>query len=208
MDIAFVLYPGMTALDLVGPAEVLSAHPSTNPHYVAEDLEPVSTDSRFTIRPTTTFAELTAPDLVVVPGGSGWRRALDNAVLTGWLAAVHPTATWTTSVCSGSTLLAKAGILAGRRATTHWALRDVLVGLGAELSTDRVVFDGDVVTAAGVSAGIDMGLTLAAELWGEQTAQQFQLALEYDPQPPFDTGAPEKAPAEMVEAMRAAVTAG
>ncbi|GAA2790586.1 DJ-1/PfpI family protein [Saccharopolyspora taberi] len=207
MHIAFVLYPGMTALDLVGPSQVLCCHPAVEAHYVAGTPDPVRTDSGLVIQPTTTFAELTAPEVLVVPGGGGWRRALDDTALVDYIATAHPAATWTTSVCSGSTLLAKAGILTGKRATTHWAVRDVLVELGAELSTDRVVFDGNVVTAAGVSAGIDMGFALAAAIWDEPTAQQFQLGLEYDPQPPFDTGSPEKAPAEMVAAIRAAVRA-
>ncbi|MEV0698125.1 DJ-1/PfpI family protein [Saccharopolyspora sp. NPDC050389] len=193
MDIAFVLYDKFTALDLVGPYEALAGNPASTPHFVAAGRDTVRCDSGLPIQPTTTFAELDRPDIVVVPGSSAWRTALDDEELVSWLAAVHPNTTWTTSVCTGSLLLAKAGILTGKRATTHWTVREVLGELGAEVVTDRVVFDGKVVTGAGVSAGIDMGLRLASELWGEDVAKMIQLMLEYDPQPPFDTGSPEKA---------------
>ncbi|ASU83921.1 glutamine amidotransferase [Nocardiopsis gilva YIM 90087] len=203
MDIAFVLYPGMTALDLTGPYEVLAPNPGVRAHFVAATPGPVTCDSGMVITAGSALGDLPRPDVIVVPGGSGWRAALDNETeLVAWLAAAYPHATWTTSVCTGSTLLAKAGILTGRPATTHWSVRDVLADLGATVSTERVVIDGDVVTAAGVSAGIDMGLRLAAEVWGEETAQRIQLVLEYDPQPPFDTGSVDSAPPEMVEAVR------
>jgi transcriptional regulator GlxA family with amidase domain len=125
--------------------------------------------------------------------------------LVDWLASAHTTATWTTSVCTGSTLLAKAGILDGRPATTHWGARDLLASLGAVVRHERVVRDGSVITGAGVSAGIDMGLTLAAELWGEETARAIQLFLEYDPQPPFDSGSPEKASPETLATLATSV---
>ncbi|MER6990723.1 DJ-1/PfpI family protein [Saccharopolyspora hirsuta] len=205
MDIAFVLYDGFTALDLIGPYEVLAGPPGATPHFVAADRGTVVCDSGLPVRPTTTFAELTRPDIVVVPGSSQWRTALERTELTSWLAAVHPTTTWTASVCTGSTLLAKAGVLTGRPATTHWAARDALAELGAQVSTDRVVVDGDVITGAGVSAGIDMALQLAARLWGEDSAKLIQLALEYDPQPPFDAGSPEKAGPELTAAIREGV---
>ncbi|MER5394188.1 DJ-1/PfpI family protein [Saccharopolyspora sp. NPDC002686] len=205
MDIAFVLYDRFTALDLIGPYEVLAGPDSTTPHFVAATRDTVVCDSGLPIQPTTTFAELTGPDVVVVPGSSQWRTALEHTELIDWLAAVHPTTTWTASVCSGSTLLAKAGILDGRPATTHWAVRDALAELGARVSTDRVVVDGDVITGAGVSAGIDMALLLAARLWGEDAAKLIQLALEYDPQPPFDAGSPDKAGPELAAAVREGV---
>lgn len=207
MDAAFVLYDQMTALDLVGPYEVLAGHPQVAPHFVASRIGTVRCDNGITLYADATFDELPNPDLIVVPGSSHWRTALDNDELISWLAAVHPAATRTISVCTGSTLLAKAGILAGRRATSHWTVRDALAAYGAVVSTDRVVIDGDVITCAGVSAGIDMGLTLAASLWGESTASAIQLALEYDPQPPFDNGSPEKARPEIVAAVRAALSA-
>jgi transcriptional regulator GlxA family with amidase domain len=207
VDAAFVLYEQMTALDLVGPYEVLAGHPQLAPHFVASRIGTVRCDNGITLYADATFDELPNPDLIVVPGSSHWRTALDHDELISWLAAVHPAATRTISVCTGSTLLAKAGILAGRRATSHWTVRDTLAAYGAVVCTERVVIDGDVITCAGVSAGIDMGLTLAASLWGESTASAIQLALEYDPQPPFDNGSPEKARPEIVAAVRAALSA-
>ncbi len=207
LDAAFVLYDQMTALDLVGPYEVLSSHPRVTPHFVAGRVGSVRCDNGLTLCAEVAFDEAPDPDLVIVPGSSRWRSALDDRELVGWLAAVYPAATWTTSVCTGSTLLAKASILAGRRATSHWAVRDALAGYGAVVSTERVVIDGDVITCAGVSAGIDMALALAAAVWGEAGAEAIQLALEYDPQPPFDSGAPEKARPEIVAAVRAALGA-
>ncbi|MGP4020372.1 DJ-1/PfpI family protein [Saccharopolyspora sp. 5N708] len=207
MDIAFVLYDRFTALDLVGPYEALAAHPEVTAHFVAAGRGVVRCDSGLPIQATATFDELTRPDIVVVPGGRGWRSALDDAALPSWLAAVHPHTTWTTSVCTGALLLAKAGILTGKRATTHWTTREVLAEMGVEVATERVVFDGKVVTAAGVSAGIDMGLALAVEMWGRETGERIQLAMEYDPQPPLDSGSPEKAAPAVVAAVRERVCA-
>ncbi|RJQ76137.1 DJ-1/PfpI family protein [Pseudonocardiaceae bacterium YIM PH 21723] len=205
MKAAFVLYEGMTALDLIGPYQVLATHPDIRQHFVAEKAGPVRSDSGLTIVADTAFGDLPDPDLVVVPGGGGWREALEMTALTDWLAAVYPGVQRMTSVCSGSTLLAKAGLLDGRPATTHWAIRPVLEKLGAVVSEERVVIDGNVITGAGVSAGIDMGLTLAAQLWGERFAQRAQLGLEYDPQPPFDAGSPDKAPQDIVDELRAMI---
>jgi transcriptional regulator GlxA family with amidase domain len=203
MDAAFVLYEQMTALDLVGPYEMLAANPEITPHFVAERHGPVRADVGLEFNATATFDELPRPDLIVVPGSSRWRSVLETGdALVAWLAAAHPETTWTTSVCTGATLLAKAGILNGRPATTHWLAREVLAELGAKVSTDRVVIDGDVVTAAGVSAGLDMGLTLVAKLFGDDRGKLIQLVTEYDPQPPFDTGSVEKAPAELVDFAR------
>lgn len=203
MDIAFVLYDDLTALDLVGPFETLAGHPEVSPRFVADRTGPVRSDNGLTMFADTTFADLPRPDVIVVPGSSRWEAALSNTALLDWLAAAHPTATWTTSVCTGSTLLAKAGILTGRPATTHWGTRSVLASLGAEVRHERVVRDGSVITGAGVSAGIDMGLTLAAELWGEGMARVVQLMLEYDPRPPFDSGSPEKASPETIAGVAA-----
>lgn len=203
MDLAFVLYPDFTALDLVGPLEVLGHQGSLGErpvrvHYVAATREPVRSDVGLTVTPSTTFDELDRADVVVVPGGDP-RRALAEGAVSAWLRKVHPTSTWTTSVCTGSMLLADAGLLEGRPATTHWAFREVLAQQGAVVGDDRVVRDGRVITAAGVSAGIDMALTLVGLIWGEQRAQMTQLFIEYDPQPPYDSGAVEKAPAEVVD---------
>jgi transcriptional regulator GlxA family with amidase domain len=174
---------------------------------VASRVGSVRCDNDLTLHAGVTFDGAPDPDLIVVPGSSRWRTALDDDELICWLAAAHPAATWTTSVCTGSTLLARAGILAGRRATSHWLVRDTLAAYGAVVSAERVVVDGDVITCAGVSAGIDMALTLAASLWGEPAAGAIQLALEYDPQPPFDNGSPETARPELVAAVRAALGA-
>jgi transcriptional regulator GlxA family with amidase domain len=208
MDIAFVLYPRMTALDLVGPYEVLGHQPEVTSHFVAASREPVVTDAGLVIMPTTTFAELDRADVIVVPGAGGWAKALEEGVVADWLRKAHPTATWTTSVCSGSTLLAQAGILDGRPATTHWALRDELAACGALVSTDRVVVDGSVVTAAGVSAGIDMALALAGRIWGEERARLVQLFIEYDPEPPYRVEVPEEPSAELLALARGVFTAG
>ena len=201
MDIAFVLYPDMTALDLVGPYDVLGHGPDVTPHFVAATPDPVRCDAGLLIAPTTTFADLRRADVIVVPGGKPY-GVLEEGTVAAWLREVHPTATWTTSVCTGSTLLAAAGVLDGKRATTHWAVRDLLASMGVEVSTDRVVRDGSVITGAGVSAGIDMALTLAGILWGDVVAQGLQLAIEYDPEPPYDSGSVEKAAPEVAALIR------
>ncbi|OLF16137.1 DJ-1/PfpI family protein [Actinophytocola xanthii] len=200
MDTAFVLYDELTALDLVGPYETLAAHASVRAHFVADRVGPVRADNGLTLHADTAFDELPRPDLIVVPGSSRWRDALANTALVSWLRSASPTATWTTSVCTGSLLLAEAGLLTGRPATTHWGVHDVLAAYGVEVRDERVVRDGRLITAAGVSAGIDMGLTLAASLWGEEVARVVQLMLEYDPQPPFDSGSPARATPETLAA--------
>jgi transcriptional regulator GlxA family with amidase domain len=207
VDAVFVLYDRMTALDLVGPYEVLAAHPAVTPHFVAARPGKVRCDNGLTLHADTGFAGAPDPDLIVVPGSSHWRAALDDEEMVGWLAAAHPLATWTASVCTGSTLLAKAGILTGRRATCHWAVRDTLADYGVQPVAERVVVDGDVITGAGVSAGIDMALTLAATLWGEEVAKTIQLGLEYDPQPPFRSGSPEQADPRTVAAVLGGLSA-
>jgi transcriptional regulator GlxA family with amidase domain len=148
------------------------------------------------------LADLPAPDVVVVPGGFGSRAMLNDDELLGWLRTAHQTSTWTTSVCTGSLLLAAAGLLDGLEATTHWTARDTLDRLGARYVQRRVVQQGKIVTAAGVSAGIDMALTLAAQIAGDEVAQVIQLYIEYDPQPPFDAGSPAKAPAGVLDLAR------
>ncbi|AUS78728.1 DJ-1/PfpI family protein [Actinoalloteichus sp. AHMU CJ021] len=205
MRAAFVLYENMTALDLIGPYEVLAGHPELTTHFVAERTGPVACDSGAVLHADTTLAELPDPDVIVVPGSGHWRPALENDALIAWLAAAHPTARWTTSVCTGSTLLAAAGLLTGRPATTHWAVRGTLAELGAEVVTDRVVVDGNTITAAGVSAGIDMGLLLARELWGGRMADTIQLAIEYAPETPGDAGSPETADPDLVTTVRALI---
>ncbi|WP_186763342.1 DJ-1/PfpI family protein [Lentzea tibetensis] len=183
MDIAFVLYPNMTALDLVGPYEVLASIPGIRSHFVAETRDAVSADRGLTMVPTTTFAEMDRADVVVVPGSGHWKEALEQQPMIDWLRKVHPTTKYTTSVCTGSTLLAAAGLV--DVATTHWAVRDLLASQGVEVSTDRVVESGKVITAAGVSAGIDMALRLVAMEFTDAGAKTVQLAIEYFPEPPF-----------------------
>jgi len=193
MKLAFVMYDQFTLLDLAGPLEVLRGWPSAEVHYVATSAAPVTTDSGMHVRPTTTTAELRYPDVVVVPGTGRPDLMLADEPLTGWLRDVADAAQWMASVCTGAGLLAAAGLLHGRRATTHWAYRAQLAGMGAEVVDERVVFDGQIITAAGVSAGIDMALALIARQFGPEAAKVIQLAIEYDPQPPFDSGSPHKA---------------
>lgn len=206
MRIVLPLYPNFTALDAIGPYEVLSRLPGAETVFAAVEPGPVTTDTgALTVLAETALADITECDVVVVPGGPGCVAAGQDAAYTGWLAAVHPTTRWTASVCSGSLLLGAAGILDGLPATSHWAVTDTLPLFGATPTPGRTVFTGKIVTAAGVASGIDMALALAAELTDRETAESLQLFIEYDPQPPFDTGSPAKAPAEMVEIGRAHV---
>ena len=204
MDIAILLYPRFTALDAVGPYEVLSRLPGAKVTFVAEHAGPQRTDTtQLAILADATIEQLPHPDIVLVPGGPGQTALMEDGPVHEWLRAADATSTWTASVCTGTLILAAAGVLEGKRATSNWQALEELGSLGAEVVPERVVFDGKFVTSAGVTAGIDMALSLAARIAGEQVAQAIQLGLEYDPQPPFDAGSPEKAPAEIVEAVRA-----
>ncbi|SDF82988.1 DJ-1/PfpI family protein [Lentzea fradiae] len=192
MEVTFVLYPNMTSLDLIGPFEVLASVPVVTPKFAAATLDPVRSDNGLVVQPTHTFADVESTGIVVVPGSGRWKKVLtESGELVEWLRAVHPTTKWTTSVCTGSTLLAEAGLVS--RATTHWAAREDLEVRGVEVARERVVFDGKVVTGAGVSAGIDMALRLVEAEFGEEVAQAVQVGIEYDPQPPraFDSIPPE-----------------
>ncbi|CAL9320347.1 MULTISPECIES: DJ-1/PfpI family protein [Streptomyces] len=203
MQIAIVLFDRFTALDAVGPYETLGRLPDAETVFVAEQAGPVRTDTgNLALTADRTLADVPAPDIVVVPGGPGQTPQMENAALLDWLRAADATSTWTTSVCTGSLLLAAAGLLKGRRATSHWLALDVLGRFGAEPTGERVVTDGKYVTAAGVSSGIDMGLTLLGRIAGDDHARAVQLLTEYDPQPPYDAGSPEKAPAHLVEEFR------
>ncbi|MEV8031546.1 DJ-1/PfpI family protein [Streptomyces sp. NPDC086182] len=203
MQIAIVLYDRFTALDAVGPYETLGRLPDADTVFVAERTGPVRSDTgRLALTADKSLAEVPHPDIVVVPGGPGQSAQMDNRVLLDWLRAADATSVWTTSVCTGSLLLAAAGLLDGRRATSHWLALDQLERFGAESTGERVVFDGKYVTAAGVSSGIDMGLTLLGRIAGDEHAQAVQLLTEYDPQPPYDAGSPDKAPAHLVEEFR------
>jgi transcriptional regulator GlxA family with amidase domain len=202
VQIAFVLYPGFTALDLIGPFQVLVDVPGHEVVFVAADRGPVMDHTgACPLTATATFDELTAPDLVVVGGALAEHDPLPDVV--AWLRRVHPTTTWTTSVCTGSTYLAAAGILDGVDATCHWARAGQLERLGARYVEQRVVERGKIITAAGVSSGIDMALVLLDRLHGADLARCVQLAVEYDPEPPFDSGSPSKATPETVELVRA-----
>jgi transcriptional regulator GlxA family with amidase domain len=205
MNIAIPVFEGLTALDAIGPHEVLSRLPGANVQLLAADGGPIRTQSRMlTLLAEATFDEVINPEVVVVPGGRVTRELLGDERLLGWLRRAHETSQWTTSICTGSLLLAAAGILDGLEATTHWLALDTLARYGAQPVSRRVVEQGKVITAAGVSAGIDMALMLAAHIAGEQTAQAIQLSMEYDPQPPFDCGSPAKASKEIVDLVRAA----
>jgi len=195
VKIAYVIYPDFTALDLIGPYEVISLWPDVELHWVATTPGPIHTDHGLALLPTTTPAELPDPDVVVIPGSSKPLGPLNDEVLLDWVRSVEPTAQWLASACTGAAVYGAAGVLRGRRATTHWGFRENLKAMGVEVVSDRVVFDGRFVTGAGVSAGIDMALALTARVHGEEMAKAIQLGIEYDPQPPFDAGAPEKADA-------------
>ena len=200
LRIAFVLYDRMTALDAVGPMEVLRFLPGVQLELVAESAGPVRTDvDVMQLVATTSYDDCPEPDVVVVPGGPGTAEALGGPLIP-WLQRVHPTTTWTTSVCSGSMLLAHAGLLEGAPAASHFSVLDLLPQLGAARSDERLVVDEGhhVMTSAGVSSGIDMALVLAERLSDRRTAEAIQLVIEYDPQPPFDSGAVEKAAPDVV----------
>jgi putative intracellular protease/amidase len=200
MHVAIPLYPRFTALDAVGPYTVLAFAPRCTVTFVAAEPGPVIDDrDSLALTATASYADLPHPDVIVVPGGPGTLEALSDPALVGWITHAHLHTRWTTSVCSGSFLLGAAGLLKGRKATTHWGWLEHLGGFGAEPVNDRVVLDGKIITAAGVSSGIDMALTLLAEARDVATAQTVQLAIEYDPQPPFDAGSPTTAPAGLVE---------
>jgi len=207
VKIAVLLYDRFTALDGIGPYEVLSRLPDADLSFVAKTPGPVKSDTGFLQILAKSFADLADPDIVVVPGGPGSEAAAADPAILDWLRGAHESSRWTTSVCTGSEVLAAAGLLDGLEATTHWAFPDRLEKHGVKPTNRRVVFQGKVVTAAGVSSGIDMALELAAREVSDEFAQALQLGIEYDPQPPFDTGSPEKAPAALVDLVRGTMRA-
>lgn len=203
MQIAIPLFDRFTALDAVGPYEVLSRLPGAELHWVAAEPGPVRSDSRMLqLVADTAFEDIPSPDVIVFPGGWGTRPLLEDEAVLGWLREAHRTSTWTTSVCTGALVLGAAGVLDGLEATTHWLSAPLLERFGATPVQRRVVEQGKVITAAGVSAGIDMALTLAARLSGDEAAQLIQLYIEYDPDPPFAAGSIGSAPPELVERAR------
>jgi transcriptional regulator GlxA family with amidase domain len=204
MQIAFLVYEGLTALDLIGPYEVLHVLPGVETRFVARRTGEIRVDSgAFGIVVDHTLDDTPRPDVIVVPGGlEGTFAAARDAETVDWVRSVHAHTRYTTSVCTGSLVLGAAGVLSGKRATTHWAAAPLLEAHGATYTPERVVEQGRIVTAAGVSSGIDMALRLAARLTDERTARAVQLGIEYDPQPPFDAGSPEKAGEDIVALAR------
>jgi putative intracellular protease/amidase len=203
MQIAILLYDRFTVLDAIGPYQVLSGLPGAQVAFVAERPGPIRDEvGSLILSAEAGLPDVPHPDIVVVPGGPGQNSQMQNGLVHEWLRAADQASTWTTSVCTGSLILAAAGLLTGRRATSHWLALDELGRLGATPVSERVVFDGKYVTAAGVSSGIDMGLTLAGRIAGDDVAQAIQLMIEYDPQPPYDAGSPDRAPAEIVRSLR------
>lgn len=203
MRIAIVLFDEFVALDAIGPYEMLRRLPNTETVFVAEHAGPVrDAEGALSVTADAALTDVPRPDVVVVPGGAGQAAHMSGSPLLDWLRDADSASTWTTSVCTGSLLLAAAGLLRGRRATSYWLALAELAAWGVTVVRERVVFDGKYVTAAGVSSGIDMGLALAERVAGTETAQRIQLGTEYDPRPPHDTGAPHKAPSAMVESLR------
>jgi putative intracellular protease/amidase len=204
MQIAIALFDRFTALDAVGPYEVLSRLPGAHVDFVAAAPGVYATDTRMLrLSVERSYADVQAPEILLFPGGIGTRALMHDEPTLDWVRKTHETSRYTTSVCTGALVLGAAGILDGLEATTHWMARPLLAGLGARPVERRVVEQGKVFTAAGVSAGIDMALALAARIAGPEVAQAIQLAIEYDPQPPFDAGSPAKAPQEIVDVVRA-----
>tara|TARA_R110002126_G_scaffold3111_1_gene16995 strand:- start:5053 stop:5856 length:804 start_codon:yes stop_codon:yes gene_type:complete len=200
--IVFLLFDGITQLDFTGPAQLLSRIPGAVVHTAAKAVKPVQTDSGFAILPSTDFADCPQADLLCVPGGFGTRDVIQDEAALQFLRDQAATARYVTSVCTGSLALGAAGLLAGKRATSHWAYTSLLEKFGARYEKARVVRDGNVITAGGVTSGIDFALSLVAEIAGEEVARSIQLSLEYDPQPPFSSGHPDIADPKLVALLR------
>jgi putative intracellular protease/amidase len=201
MRIAFLIYDGFTALDAIGPYEVLSFLPGAKVHFVSTERGPIRAHTNFlSVVADYTLDEIPDPDIFVVAGGAkGTLAAAQDPRILSWVRKAHENSTWTTSVCTGALILGAAGILNGLKATTHWYARDLLQNFGAQYVEERVVKQGKIITAAGVSAGIDMALNLANEIAGKEVAEVIQLTIEYDPKPPFDSGSIAKAAPGIVE---------
>lgn len=206
MQIVFLFYEGMTALDAIGPHEILCHLPGATLKRVAKEKGPILTDSGVVLQAEYSLSEIMHADVLVIPGAGNATTLQQHPETLAWIKKIHATTTWTVSICTGSLILGASGLLKGLRATTHWAALDRLCLWGAEAVSERVVEDGKVLTAAGVSAGIDMALTLAAKLAGSHVGQALQLGIEYDPQPPFDIS-PGKVNLALVQALRARMTA-
>ena len=203
--IVFLLFPGITQLDFTAPAQALSRMPGAALAGAAATIDPIMTDSGFAIVPTHDFASAPQADILCIPGGHGVADALGDAATIDFVARQAASAEWVTSVCTGAFLLGRAGLLEGRRATTHWAYTHLLPMVGARHEAARVVEDGPVVTSGGVTSGLDFALTLVARMRGDAAAQAIQLAIEYDPAPPFAGGHPDRAPVAVTEGLKARV---
>ncbi len=203
IDIGLLLFPRVQQLDLTGPYEVFASMPDARVHLVARALGPVTAATGLVLTPTVTFADCPALDVLCVPGGVGVNALLRDEATLGFVRAQAARARYVTSVCTGAFVLGAAGLLRGRRATTHWGSHDLLAAYGAVPVRARVVRDGNLLTGGGVTAGIDFALTLVAELAGQAVAEGIQLNLEYAPEPPFDAGSPETAAPEVIAAVRA-----
>jgi len=199
MEIAVLLFDNVNALDVVGPCEVLSKIPDTAIKYTAKEPGSKKTDAQVKLMADYSLKQVQKPDILLVPGGQGIKSIISDGEITNWIKSCNKTTKWTVSVCTGALLLGAAGILKGLRATTHWLRLPSLENFGAKPQKERVVIDGKIVTCAGVSAGIDMALTLTSLIAGRTTAQAIQLGIEYDPAPPFNAGSPDKAPKEILE---------
>ena len=206
IEIGMLLFPGLTQLDLMGPHEVLARVPDTRVRLIARTADPVRAETGVTILPDATFSEIDRLDVLFAPGGAGQIAAADDGETLAFLRRVGATATWVTSACTGSLLLGAAGLLRGYRAATHWAFMDLLPLVGAIPIDQRVVVDRNRMTGGGVTAGLDIALTLAAQLAGRDVAERIQLGLEYDPHPPFQAGHPNVARRELVAEVRASLT--
>ena len=203
MKTAILIYEGLTALDAIGPYEVLQSLPDNDVCFVAREKGPVRTDfGKLGLSADYAISDIDSADILLVPGTPHPKAVMGDEVVLEWIRHIDSTTQWTTSVCTGALGLGAAGLLQGKRATTHWLALETLRMFGAEPTGQRVVEDGKVITAAGVSAGIDMALTLASKLYDDETAQRIQLVIEYDPEPPFHAGSPDKASPQMVEALR------
>jgi len=206
-NVGFVIFPELTQLDFTGPLQVLARLPDSVTHIVAKSKAPVPSDCGLSLVPTHTFANCPALDLICVPGGvNGVIGAIGDRETVQFVRHQAGTAKYVTSVCTGAFVLGVAGLLKGRRVTTHWAYTDLLVLVGATYEKGRVVKDGNMITAGGVTAGIDFGLSVVAEIAGETTARAIQLGIEYDPAPPFDSGHPDRASAAVKATLSARYT--
>lgn len=202
MQVVFLFYEGMTALDVVGPHEILCRLPGISVKRVAKSAGKINTDSGLILNADYALSEILDADILFIPGAGNATTLRQYPEILDWIRQIHSKTTWTISVCTGSLILGAAGLLANIKATTHWATLDRLSKWGAEPIQERIVESGKIITAAGVSAGIDLALTLAAKISGERVAKSLQLGIEYDPEPPFDAGSPKKAAPELLEELQ------